>query len=286
MLEFLYRNKGNGTFQEVGLPAEVAVDDNGDTYAGMGVDFSDYDNDGLPDLIVTNLANQKYALYKNKGDGSFTYASATDGVAAATLMYSGWGIGSLDYDNRGWKDLIVAQGHDMDNVELSFPQLHYKQPMLLLYNDQGKRFEDISAASGDPFHQAWVGRGLALGDIWNDGHIDVAVTTNDGPAYLLRNKTPTSNHWIEVELIGHKSNRDGIGAEITLTTSQGKQLETVSTAGSYLSSKDKRAHFGLGVDDKAISIEIRWPSGVRQELSNVRGDQVIRVDELSPTKEK
>jgi enediyne biosynthesis protein E4 len=286
ILEFLYHNKGNGTFQEVGLPAEVAVDDNGDTYAGMGVDFSDYDNDGLPDLIVTNLANQKYALYKNNGNGSFTYASATDGVAAATLMYSGWGIGSIDYDNGGWKDLIVAQGHDMDNVELSFPQLHYRQPMLLLYNDHGKRFEDISAASGDPFHQAWVGRGLALGDIWNDGHIDVAVTTNDGPAYLLRNKTRTSNHWIEVELIGHKSNRDGIGAEITLTTSQGKQFETVSTAGSYLSSNDKRAHFGLGADSEARSIEIRWPSGVRQELSNVRGDQVLRVDELSSTKEK
>jgi hypothetical protein len=158
--------------------------------------------------------------------------------------------------------------------------------MLLLHNDHGKRFEDISAVSGDPFRQAWVGRGLALGDIWNDGHIDVAVTTNDGPAYLLRNKTPTSNHWIEVELIGHKSNRDGIGAEITLTTSQGKQLETVSTAGSYLSSNDKRAHFGLGADDKARSIEIRWPSGVRQELSNVRGDQVLRVDEPSSTREK
>ena len=278
MLEFLYHNKGNGTFEEVGLSEEVSVDGDGQTYAGMGVAFSDYNNDGLPDLIVTDLANQKYALYQNNGDGSFTYSSYLSGVAAATLLHSGWGVDFLDYDNDGWKDLIVAQGHDIDNVQLSFPQLRYKEPMLLMHND-GKHFVDVSGASGDVFHEAWVGRGLATGDIWNNGQVDVVVTTNGGPAYLLRNETPTHNHWLDIRLTGHKSNRDGIGAEIKLTTLGGTQLITVSTAGSYLSANDRRAHFGLGSDAVARTIEIRWPSGTVQTLKNVQGDRVLVVDE-------
>ena len=278
MLEFLYHNKGNGTFEEVGLSEEVSVDGDGQTYAGMGVAFSDYNNDGLPDLIVTDLANQKYALYQNNGDGSFTYSSYLSGVAAATLLHSGWGVDFLDYDNDGWKDLIVAQGHDIDNVQLSFPQLRYKEPMLLMHND-GKHFVDVSGASGDVFHEAWVGRGLATGDIWNNGQVDVVVTTNGGPAYLLRNQTPTHNHWLDIRLTGHKSNRDGIGAEIKLTTLGGTQLITVSTAGSYLSANDRRAHFGLGSDAVAQTIEIRWPSGTVQTLKNVQGDRVLVVDE-------
>jgi hypothetical protein len=278
MLEFLYHNKGNGTFEEVGLPDEVAVDGDGRTYAGMGVDFSDYNNDGLPDLIVTSLANQKYALYRNNGDGSFTYASYMSGVAEATLLHSGWGVAFLDYDNDGWKDLIVAQGHDIDNIQVTFPQFRYKEPMLLMHND-GKHFVDVSRISGDAFHEAWVGRGLIAGDIWNDGHVDVVVTTNGGPSYILRNETPTSNHWLGIKLVGHQSNRDGIGAEIKLTTSKGTQFATVSTAGSYLSSNDKRAHFGLGSDAAARSVEIRWPSGTLQTLKNVSGDRVLVVDE-------
>ena len=279
MLEFLYHNRGNGTFEEVGLPAEVAVDGDGRTYAGMGVAFADYNNDGLPDLMITDLANQKYALYENSGDGSFTYTSYMSGVAAATLLHSGWGASFFDYDNDGWKDLIVVQGHDIDNIQLSYPQLRYKEPMLLMHNDHGKGFVDVSAASGDVFHQNWVGRGLAIGDIWNDGHLDVVVSTNGGPGYIVRNETPTHNHWIGLKLVGHTSNRDGIGAAIKLTTSRGPQYETVSTAGSYLSSSDKRAHFGLGSDAVAQSIEIRWPSGIVQTLSHLRGDQVVEVDE-------
>jgi hypothetical protein len=278
MLEFLYHNKGNGTFEEVGLPEEVAVDGDGRTYAGMGVDFSDYNNDSLPDLVITTLANQKYALYRNNGDGSFTYASSMSGVAEATLLHSGWGIDFLDYDNDGWKDLIVAQGHDIDNIQLSFPQLRYKEPMLLMHNDS-KHFVDVSGISGDVFHEAWVGRGLTAGDIWNDGHVDVVMTTNGGPSYILRNETQTLNHWLGIKLVGHKSNRDGIGAEIKLTTSKGTQFVTVSTTGSYLSSNDKRAHFGLGSDAAARSIEIRWPSGMVQTLKNVGGDRVLVVDE-------
>jgi hypothetical protein len=282
MLEFLYHNKGNGTFEEVGLPGAVAVDGDGRTFAGMGVDFSDYNNDGLPDLIITDLANQKYALFQNAGDGTFTYSSYLTGVAAATLLHSGWGVAFLDYDNDGWKDLIVAQGHDIDNIQLDYPQLRYKEPLMLLHNN-GKRLVDVSEASGAVFHEAWVGRGLATGDIWNDGLVDVVVTTNGGPAYILRNETRTSNHWLGIKLVGHKSNRDGIGAEIKLTTSKGTQFVTVSTAGSYLSSNDKRAHFGLGSDAAAQSIEIRWPSGMTQTLKNILGDRVLVVDEPSPS---
>jgi enediyne biosynthesis protein E4 len=280
MQEFLYHNKGNGTFEEVGLTAGVAVDGDGRTFAGMGIDFSDYNNDGLPDLIITDLANQRYAIYQNSGDGTFTYASYLNGVAAATLLHSGWGVDFLDYDNDGWKDLIIAQGHDIDNVQLNYPQLRYKEPMLLMHND-GKHLVDVSSASGEVFQQAWVGRGLAAGDIWNDGHVDVVVTTNDGPAYIVRNETGTSNHWLGIKLVGHKSNRDGIGAEIKLTTSKGVQFVTVSTAASYLSSNDKRAHFGLGSDAAAQSIKIRWPSGTVETLKNISGDRVLVVDEPS-----
>jgi hypothetical protein len=283
MLEFLYRNKGNGTFEEVGLPAEIAVDGNGRTYAGMGIDFQDFNGDGLPDLVITNLANQKYALYSNNGDGSFTYDSYMTGIGGMTLLHSGWGIHFLDYDNDGRKDLLVAQGHDLDTIELNYPQLHYKEPMLLARN-MGKRFVDVSSQSGDVFHQAWAGRGLAVGDIDNDGRIDAIVTTNDGPAYLLHNETPTSNHWITLTLVGHKSNRDGIGAEIKITTSLGSQYDIVSTAGSYLSSSDKRAHFGLGSDTTVKTIEVHWPSGIVQTLKDIPADQILKIDEPTDTK--
>jgi enediyne biosynthesis protein E4 len=285
MLEFLYRNKGNGTFEEVGLPAEIAVDGEGRTYAGMGIDFQDFNGDGLPDLVITNLANQKYALYSNNGDGSFTYDSYMTGIGGMTLLHSGWGIHFLDYDNDGRKDLLVAQGHDLDTIQLNYPQLRYKEPMLLAHNT-GKRFVDVSSQSGDVFHQAWAGRGLAVGDIDNDGRIDAVVTTNDGPAYLLRNETPTSNHWITLTLVGHRSNRDGIGAEIKITTSLGPQYNIVSTAGSYLSSSDRRAHFGLGSDTTVKTIEIHWPSGIVQTLNDIPADQILKIDEPAGTPAK
>jgi hypothetical protein len=278
MLEHLYHNKGDGTFEEVGLGAEVAVDGDGRTYAGMGVDFSDYNNDGLPDLVITNLANQKYALYTNNGDGSFTYASYASGIGGMTLLHSGWGIRFVDYDNDGLKDLLITQGHDLDTIELNFPSLHYREPMLLARNT-GKGFVDVSARSGDVFKQAWVGRGMAMGDIYNDGMMDAVVSTNDGPAYIIRNETPTHNHWLGLKLVGHKSNRDAIGAEVKIVTAQGPQWETVSTASSYLSSGDKRLHFGLGSQATVDMVEIQWPSGIKQTLKNVRGDQFVTVDE-------
>jgi hypothetical protein len=278
MVEFLYHNKGDGTFEEVGLLSQVAVDGDGRTYAGMGVDFADYDNDGWPDLVVTDLANQRYALYKNNGDASFTYSSFSTGVGRITMLHSGWGARFFDYDNDGWKDLIVAQGHDLDTVEINYPNLRYKEPMLLLRNT-GAGFVDVSLQSGTVFQQRWLGRGLAVGDIDNDGRVDVVVSTNDGPAHILHNETPAQNHWLTLYLIGHKSNRDAIGAEVKLITAKGSQFATVSTAGSYLSASDKRAHFGLGPETTAKSIEIRWPSGALQKLTNVHADQILQIDE-------
>ena len=285
MLEYLYRNKGDGTFEEVGLPAEFAVDGDGRTYAGMGIDFKDYNNDGLPDLIVTNLANQKYALYRNGGDGSFSYDTYATGIGGMTLLHSGWGVKFFDYDNDGRKDLLFIQGHDLDTIQLNFPQLRYKEPILLA-NNTGKGFINVSAESGAVFQQAWVGRGLAIGDLDNDGRIDAVVSTNGGPAYVLRNETKSDNHWLTLLLIGHKSNRDGIGAEIKLTTPAGSQWETVTTGGSYLSASDKRAHFGLGSAKTASEVEIRWPSGIVQKLANVKSDQILTVEEPAPSAKK
>src|SRR5882672_7102074 len=253
-LEFLYHNKGNGTFEEVALINNAAVDGDGRTFAGMGVDFADYNNDGLPDVVVTDLANQMYALYQNNGDGSFDYATLTSGLGQITRTHSGWGVRFLDYDNDGWKDLLIAQGHDLDTIQLTSPNLRYREPMLLARNT-GQGLVDVSASSGAVFQQAWTARGMAIGDIDNDGRLDAVVTTNDGPAYVLHNETPTHNHWLILQLRGHTSNRDAIGAVVRAVTAQGSQFATVTTAGSYLSSSDKRLHFGIGRETSVKSIE-------------------------------
>jgi hypothetical protein len=278
MMEFLYHNKGDGSFEDVALVSEVAVDIDGRTYAGMGVDFADYSNDGWPDLVVTDLANQRYALYLNNGDGSFNYVSANAGLAQMTLAHSGWGVRFVDYDNDGWKDLLIAQGHDLDTIELNFPHLRYREPMLLARNT-GRGFVDVSAQSGSVFRQPWVARGLAIGDLDNDGRLDAVVTTNDGPVHVLHNQTQTQNHWLLLKLVGHDSNRDAIGAEVELVTAAGSQFATVSTASSYLSSSDKRIHFGLGKENVALEIEIRWPSGIHQTVKDVAADQILQIDE-------
>jgi len=280
MPEFLYHNKGGGRFEEVALDSGVALNGEGHSYAGMGVDFADYNNDGLPDLVVTDLASQMYALYRNNGDGTFTYDSYPSGIGRMTMKHSGWGVRFLDYDNDGWKDLLIAQGHDLDTIQLTFPDLRYKEPMLLARNT-GKDFVDVSAEAGEVFGNAWVGRGLAIGDIDNDGRLDAVVTTNDGSIHVLHNSTQTQNHWLTLELVGHQSNRDAIGAEVKVVTAKGSQWATVATAGSYLSSSDKRVHFGLGSEAVSRTIEIRWPSGIRQTLRDIRGDQILQVQEPS-----
>jgi hypothetical protein len=278
MPEFLYHNQGDGTFEERGLLSQVAVDEDGKTFAGMGVDFNDFNNDGYPDLIVDDLSNEMYALFENNKDGTFNYVTRSSGIGRMTRFFSGWGVKLFDYDNDGWKDLIVAQGHDLDTIDRTNPNLHYREPMLLARNT-GHGFVDVSAESGAVFKQAWVARGLAVGDLDNDGRVDAVVTTNDGPAYILHNETATSNHWLTLNLIGHKSNRDAIGAVVKVVTKSATQYTTISTSGSYLSSSDKRAHFGLGPETVADRIEIRWPSGITQVLTKVNADQRLTLEE-------
>jgi len=275
---YLYHNKGNGTFEEVALLAGVGVTESGRTYAGMGVDFADYNNDGLPDLAVADLALETYALYENVGKGFFQYATDSSGLGNITMQHSGMGLRFIDYDNDGRKDLLVSQGHVMDTVDLVNPNLHYREPMLLARNT-GKGFEDVSATSGEIFHQAWAGRGLAVGDINNDGRMDAVVSTSEGPAHVILNETATPNHWLILKLTGHKSNRDAIGAEVKVVTARGAQYATVTTASSYLSSSDKRVHFGLGPESTVQKVEIRWPSGIFQTIYGVKADQSLAVEE-------
>jgi hypothetical protein len=278
MPEFLFHHKADGTFEEIGLESEVAVNSEGQTYAGMGIDLADYENTGWPGLVVSDLANQRYALYHNNHDGTFDYASFNTGLGNMSLLHSGWSLRFMDYDNDGWKDLLITQGHDMDNIQVVSPRLRYREPMLLVRNVGGK-FVDVSSISGDIFNEAWVGRGMAIGDIDNDGRIDAVVSTNGGPAHVLLNRTVTDNHWITLHLTGHKSNRDGIGALVKLTTAQGSQWVTLTTSSGYLSASDPRVHFGMGASAVADSIEIRWPSGIVQTLTNVKGDRQVQVDE-------
>jgi enediyne biosynthesis protein E4 len=186
----------------------------------------------------------------------------------------------LDYDNDGWKDLLVAQAHVMDTIEVTYPQLRYREPMLLARNT-GHGFVDVSTESGTAFHEPWASRGMAIGDIDNDGRLDAVVTENGSLAHILHNETETHNHWLTLNLVGHKSNRDAIGAAVKINTAQGVQHATVTTCSSYLSSGDKRVHFGLGAEATVKAIQIRWPSGIAQTLHDVKGDQILRIDEPS-----
>jgi enediyne biosynthesis protein E4 len=281
MPEFLFHNRENGTFEEVALPSGAALDGNGTSFAGMGVDFEDYNNDGWPDLVITDLANQRYALYSNAKDGTFDYATTTSGLGAISISHSGWGTRFLDYDNDGWKDLMIVQSHVMDTIQINEPNLRYREAPALLRNQGGKTFVDVSAQSGDVFRQEWAARGLAIGDINNDGKVDAVVTSNDGPAWVLLNESENTNHWITLNLIGVKSNRDGIGARVRIATAGGEQFATVTTASSYESSSDKRLHFGLGSADSVREIEIRWPSGIRQTLKDLRCDQILTITEAA-----
>lgn len=271
----LFHNRGDGTFTEVALDLGAAYDDDGHVYGGMGADFQDYDNDGLPDIFVNALANQKYALYRNRKT-AFDYTTGGTGVGSATLLHSGWGARFLDYDNDGWKDLFVAQGHVMDNIELTQPNLKYLEPPLLLRNLDGK-FRDVSAAAGPVFQVPLAARGAAFGDLDNDGRIDVVLNCNNRPAVVLRN-TSGGGQWLKLRLVGTKSNRDGIGAWVRVATGSGKEQHAfVSAAGSYLSSSDPRPHFGLGADTEAKLVEVTWPGGAVTRLEHVKAGQTVTV---------
>jgi hypothetical protein len=269
MEQFLWHNNGNGTFTEKALDAGVALSDEGKPFAGMGVDFRDYDNDGKPDIIVTNLAKQTYALYHNDGGGAFSYRSLEAGLGTLTAASSGWGVGLVDFDNDGWKDLFAAQGHVMDNVEQIDASMHYLEKPLLALNRHG-HFERADSGTA----KLAAGRGAAFGDLNNDGWMDAVMgVLNDSPQVFL-NHHPNNSHWLGLRLRGVVSNRDGMGAIVTAN----RQSQYAQTSGSYQSANDKRVHFGLG-ELTATDVEILWPSGIRQKLSNLKADQYLDVTE-------
>jgi hypothetical protein len=264
----LFRNLGGGRFEETGLDAGIAYDDDGRVYAGMGVDFADYDNDGWPDVFINALALQRYALYRNV-KGVFEYVSTATGVGAITRMRSGWGARFLDYDNDGWRDLFVAQGHVMDNIALTQPAVRYREPLLLMRN-LGGRFADVSASSGDAFQRPLAARGAAFGDLDNDGWIDVAVNCNDGPAVILRNRGAPGAHWLMVDA--------PIGSLVRVVDASGREQHAMaSAAGSYLSSNDPRVHFGLGTAARVTLIEVVTPGGRVARRTDLEADRVIRL---------
>lgn len=274
---FLYRNNGNGTFTDVSLEAGVGFNEDGKSFAGMGADFSDYNNDGWPDIVVTDLSNERYLLFRNNRDGTFTDVTTESGLGRATLPYSGWSTFFIDYDGDGWKDLFVAQGHVMDTIESVSPNLKYLQPPLLLRN-QGSRFVKVEA--GAAFQSAWAGRGAAFGDLDNDGDIDIVVANVGQRAYVLRNDGGNRNGWISVAATGTKSNRDGIGCVVKVVSQSGKvQHYTINTAFGYLSASDKRLTIGLGEEKSARLVEVRWPGGAVQKFENVKSGQKLSVTE-------
>jgi enediyne biosynthesis protein E4 len=274
MPNFLFHNQGDGTFKEVALEAGVALTNYGLPVASMGVDFRDYDNDGLPDLNVTALAGETFPLFKNLGKGLFQDATHQSRLAALTTNRSGWSNGFFDFNNDGWKDLFTANSDVNDLIDL-FQSTHYKQPNSLLANLRDGMFQDVSAEAGFTLSRAH--RGSAFADFNNDGRIDIVVSALGEPAELWQNISPEVNHWLMLRLIGARSNRDGIGAIIRL----GNQSNHVTTAVGYASSSPAAVHFGTGKLEKIEQIEIRWPSGIVQVLRNVVANQVLEVHEPS-----
>ena len=266
---FLFHNNGNGTFTEVGLLAGVGFNEDGKTFAGMGVDFADYDNDGRPDIIVTDLSNERYRLFRQNDDGSFRDATNMSGVGAATLPFSGWSTRFFDYDNDGWKDLFVAQGHVMDTIEKTSPNLRYLQPPLLLRNESGRFVRVMPGAA----FRAGVGRPRRRfrrsGQRWR--YRRRASATSGRTPSCCGMTAGTGITGSQYERSGSKSNRDGIGCRVKVVSASGlTQYFTVNTAVGYLSASDKRLLVGLGDDPVAKLVEIRWPSGVVQTFENVK----------------
>jgi hypothetical protein len=276
---FLFHNQGDGTFREIGLESGVALREDGAAIAGMGVDFRDFDNDGLPDLIYAGMVNDTFQLFRNLGRGGlFEDYAPRAGVLMGTRLLTGWSLGMYDLDNDGWKDLFFALAH--------FPRLerylgrNAALPNKVFRNAGGKRFEDVSALAGPGFQQAAQHHGTAFADFDNDGRVDVAVSVLNGPAKLFRNVTPDGGHWLAFALRGSRSNRQGLGALVRVTLPDGRVLSnTATTSVGYASSSEPLVRFGLGAHREAQRVEIRWPGGHMQELAGVPADRIVEVAE-------
>ncbi len=278
----LYHNNRNGAFTETGIAAGVAYSDAGKARAGMGTDAADYDDSGRQSLVIGNFTNESIALYHNEGEGLFTDDALNAGIELPSAKSLTFGTFFFDYNLDGLPDLFALNGHVADDISVVQPSLSYAEPPLLFRNLGHGKFENVSNQVGVAFRQAQVGRGAACADIDNDGDLDLVLTTSNGPARLLRNDGGNENDMLRVRLIGTHANRDGIGARVVLTTSTGQRMrEMVKSGSSYLSQSELPLTFGLGKPDpnKRISLEIDWPGGRKETITDIRSDQFITVKE-------
>ena len=275
----LFHNLGGKKFQDVALQTGVAYPESGAYISGMGADFKDIDNDGYDDIWVTGFEGDTFPLFKNRGAaGDFAEITAASGVAAVTRPMSGWSNGIADFDNDGWKDLLAVRGHALDNIaamSLRKPE----EPNTVLRNLGNRKFLDVSNGAGADFQAAGPHRGMAFGDMDNDGRIDAVVSVLNGKAQYFHNISQNANHWILLKLVGVKSNRMGLGAQVRIMTDSGVQYNHATTSTGYACSSDPRVHFGLGPSKVVQEIDIVWPSRIRQTLHNVAGDRILTITE-------
>jgi hypothetical protein len=274
----LYRNNHDGTFREIAVPAGCAFDENGVAMSGMGVGLGDMDGDGWMDIVRTNFSEQVTTLYRNYGNGAFEDASIKAGLGV-NRNYVGFGVGFLDFDNDGWKDLFLANGHVYSQIAGRKIHLTYKEPKVLYRNLGNGRFEDVSAKAGPAIKAENLGRGCAFGDFDNDGDVDVMINNLDGPPTLLRNDGGNRNNWIMIKCVGVKSNRSAIGARVRITSGARSQIDEVMSGSSYYSQNDFRLHFGLGSATKVDSVEIAWPSGLKESFKSLASNHLYVIQE-------
>jgi enediyne biosynthesis protein E4 len=279
----LFHNDGGGRFHDVAVASGVAFGPQGNAEASMGVDSGDYDRDGRLDLLFTNFQNEGAGLYHNEGKTGFLAAADRTGLLAATLPRLGFGAGFLDFDNDGYLDLFIANGHVQDAIQRVDAACAFAQPRQLFHNRGDGSFEDVSAASGPALTAPAVGRGVAFGDYDNDGDVDILVNNNGGSPMLLRNDAPRDRHWLRVRLADHAPNRFGIGARVTVESGGRRQMREIRSGYSYASASDLRAHFGLGPHPRADRVIARWPDGSTSTLKNVPADRELVVDGAKAT---